>query len=79
MMKQIDPFIVEQFAAQLEAATDSNVDRALSARMCCNGQDCGCYGATVGEYLAYLLREACGLHRPFVPAPPPTNLEASRA
>lgn len=64
----IDPFIIEQFAKSLEAATDTNVDRALSARMCCDGHHCGCYGATVGEYLAYQLRDACGTHRPFAPS-----------
>ena len=32
-------------------------DPNLSVRICCNGQDCGCRGATAGDYVAYRLRE----------------------
>jgi len=45
------------FAAAYEAAAvafdgDSNLDR----RICCDGQDCGCMGATAADYVAYQLR-----------------------
>lgn len=60
----IDPQEIERFAKSLEAATDTNVDGALSARMCCTGHFCGCRGATVGEYLAWQLRECAGLPQP---------------
>lgn len=33
--------------------TDWNLQRAMAANMCCNGVDCGCQGATVGDYLKY--------------------------
>ena len=48
----------EKFAKGLEADYDFNVINHLSARLCCNGHDCGCRGSTVGEYLAYELRAA---------------------
>lgn len=35
---------------------DGAVDRALSERLCCGGQDCGCMGADVGSWLAYQIR-----------------------
>lgn len=60
----IEPAVIEDFAKALEQATDTNVDRALSARMCCDGHMCGCQGATVGEYLAWQLRECAGLPQP---------------
>jgi len=49
---------VAAFAVALEAADFSNVSGALNERMCCTGQECGCMGSTVGQYLAYELREA---------------------
>lgn len=55
---------VEQFAQALEHEDFSNVAAALGARMCCNGHMCGCRGSTVGEYLAWELRECAGLPQP---------------
>lgn len=57
----IDPQTIEEFARTLEQATDIHVGRALGSRMCCSGDICGCQGVTVGEYLAYQLRQSCGL------------------
>lgn len=37
--------------------TDSNIAAALQARMCCNGVECCCQGATVEQYLQYQLLE----------------------
>jgi hypothetical protein len=41
-----------QFVASLR--DDDNVRRFLGGRICCDGQDCGCYGATVGSYLEWI-------------------------
>lgn len=49
---------VEGFAKSLEMADFDNVEGALAERMCCNGQMCGCQGASVGGYLAHELRTA---------------------
>lgn len=46
------------FADALDSGDFSNVKFELSQQMCCNGQMCGCQGATVGQYLAHELRAA---------------------
>jgi hypothetical protein len=48
---------LEQFASALEHDFSDNVNFALWQRMCCSGQDCGCMGSTVGQYLAWQLRD----------------------
>lgn len=49
---------VEAIIAELECPSDGNiVGDALSQRICCNGVDCGCYGASVGSYLAHHIRQ----------------------
>lgn len=45
------------FAHALENGDFDNVAFALNQRMCCDGHMCGCQGSTVGQYLAYELRE----------------------
>ncbi len=46
-----------ELAAQvLDDHGDSAATEALGQRLCCSGQDCGCRGATVGEYLQHLIR-----------------------
>jgi hypothetical protein len=45
-----------QFVADLE--NDDNVRRFMSSLICCNGQDCGCQGATVADYLKHIAKEA---------------------
>lgn len=57
-----DNHTVQAFAAYRIALaecilTDPNIATALQARMCCNGVDCGCHGATVEQYLRYILTE----------------------
>lgn len=48
---------VENFAKALESKGYLiNVRAALDARICCDGQMCGCQGAHVGEYLAWEVR-----------------------
>ena len=49
---------VAVFADNLESANDTNAAFALNQRICCTGQDCGCMGSSVGQYLAYYLRHA---------------------
>lgn len=49
--------LVAEFSDSLGKADDPNVAAHLGARMCCDGQMCGCQGSTVGEYLEYQLRE----------------------
>lgn len=56
-----DPVMVERArcAAIVQSLHgDSNIDFALNQRICCNGVDCGCQGATVGSYLEYQLTRA---------------------
>jgi len=43
---------VREFAAQLIA--DSNLSRFMESRICCNGVDCGCMGATVQSYIEWV-------------------------
>lgn len=50
----------EQFARALENEDFANVADALGARMCCDGQMCGCRGSSVGDYLAHELRASFG-------------------
>ena len=40
----------------MKTAGDSAVTEAMGQRLCCNGQYCGCHGATVEEYLEHLIR-----------------------
>lgn len=48
---------LEGFAALLESGGDDNTARALNERICCSGMDCGCRGSSVGELLAWQLRQ----------------------
>jgi len=41
--------------AIIQSAGDSAVTEALGQRLCCNGTDCGCRGATVEEYLFHMI------------------------
>jgi hypothetical protein len=50
-----------QFVAGL--MTDDNVRGFLNQRICCDGRDCGCYGATIGSYLEYIARDSATLPR----------------
>lgn len=43
------------FRAALEAVAERLQFNDNDEPLCCNGQDCGCMGATKGEYRAYLL------------------------
>lgn len=52
------------FAIALENEQFDSVRDALGQRMCCNGVDCGCRGASVGEYLAWELRAALAVPKP---------------
>lgn len=54
---------VEKFLAMLESGYAPFVEDRLSEAMCCSGHMCGCRGASVGEYLAHLLREDTGIAR----------------
>lgn len=54
---------VAKFIDMLEHGYAPFVEDRLSENMCCNGHMCGCRGASVGEYLAHLLREDTGLAR----------------
>jgi len=47
---------MERALGIMKTAGDSAVTEALGQRLCCNGQDCGCHGATVEEYLEHLIR-----------------------
>jgi len=47
---------MERALGIMKTAGDSAVTEALGQRLCCNGQDCGCRGATVEEYLEHLIR-----------------------
>lgn len=48
----------EKFAESLEAGGGDSTEVAINQVLCCSGHDCGCCGSTVGEYLAYELRQA---------------------
>lgn len=54
---------VLKFLEMLEHGYAPFIEDRLSEAMCCTGQMCGCRGASVGEYLAHLLREDTGLAR----------------
>ena len=43
-------------AEAVETQGDSTATDALSVRLCCNGHMCGCRGATVEEWLTYIIR-----------------------
>ena len=43
-------------AALMQAADAFAGDDNLSRLICCNGQDCGCQGATAADYVQYQLR-----------------------
>lgn len=48
----------------MKTTGDSAVTEAMGQRLCCNGQDCGCHGATVEQYLEHLIRaEASAIRR----------------
>ena len=46
----------ERAAGVLDTHGDSAATEALGARLCCNGDMCGCRGADVGSYLQHLIR-----------------------
>lgn len=48
---------IEDFARSLESGGGDNASFALNQSICCSGQDCGCRGSSVGDYLAYEFRE----------------------
>ena len=48
--------MVEAAADILDTHGDNTATEALGQRLCCNGQMCGCRGASVGEYLQHLIR-----------------------
>lgn len=54
---------VLKFLEMLEHGYAPFIEGHLSEAMCCTGQMCGCRGASVGEYLAHLLREDTGIAR----------------
>lgn len=54
---------VRKFLEMLEHGYAPNIEGALAEAMCCSGQMCGCRGASVGEYLAHLLRSDVGINR----------------
>lgn len=39
-----------------EAAASMEADTNLHTSLCCNGHECGCHGASVGEYAAFMIR-----------------------
>lgn len=41
----------------LELTNDCNLKNAMNSQICCGGIDCGCYGATVEDYLRYIMAE----------------------
>ena len=47
---------MERALETMKTAGDSAVTEAMGQRLCCNGQDCGCHGATVEQYLEHLIR-----------------------
>lgn len=49
---------VREFADFLESGGDDFTGHALNQELCCSGRDCGCYGASIGSYLAHHLRAA---------------------
>lgn len=55
---------LEAFAESLEMDGFYNVRYALDARMCCDGHMCGCRGSSVGEYLAWEIRQLIQAHEP---------------
>lgn len=59
-------------AVLMQAADAFAEDDNLSHRICCNGQDCGCQGATAADYVQHQLRA-------LIPAPAMAALEAERA
>lgn len=53
----VQAFAAYRLALAEAIFNDPNIATALQARMCCNGVDCGCHGATVEQYLRYILTE----------------------
>lgn len=47
---------MERALETMKTTGDSAVTEAMGQRLCCNGQDCGCHGATVEQYLEHLIR-----------------------
>jgi hypothetical protein len=68
---------VENFAEGLENADYDGVTRGcLNTRQCCSGHECGCFGSTVGQWLAYCLRSILTTPAPSVepdPLPAPDD------
>ena len=55
---------MERALETMKTTGDSAVTEAMGQRLCCNGQDCGCHGATVEQYLEHLIRaEAAAIRR----------------
>ena len=55
---------MERALETMKTTGDSAVTEAMGQRLCCNGQDCGCHGATVEQYLEHLIRaEAAAICR----------------
>ena len=48
--------VVEQAALVLDDPGDGAATEALGQQLCCDGRECGCYGADVGSYLQWLIR-----------------------
>lgn len=46
----------EAAAREVDTAGDPAVTEVLGQQLCCSGRDCGCQGATVGEYLLHMIR-----------------------
>jgi len=47
---------MERAVSIMKDAGDSAVTEAMGQRLCCSGQDCGCHGATVEQYLERIIR-----------------------
>ena len=47
---------MERAVSIMKDAGDSAVTEAMGQRLCCSGQDCGCHGATVEQYLEHIIR-----------------------
>jgi hypothetical protein len=45
-----------QEAAQRVLQNDPTIDFVMDLRICCDGQDCGCQGATIQQYLEFQIR-----------------------
>ena len=54
---------MERALETMKTTGDSAVTEAMGQRLCCNGQDCGCHGATVEQYLEHLIRAEAAIRR----------------